>query len=261
MKKCHLFLLYLLMIPAGLLAQTKGPYKPVPGTSWQYQLSGTVNTAYNVAAYNIDLFDSSQSLINKLQAEGKKVICYFSAGSWEDWRQDATQFPPEVLGSKNGWPGELWLDIRHEAVRNIMRNRIQLAKDKGCDAVEPDNVDGYSNRTGFPLTYQIQLNYNRFLANKAHAAGLGVALKNNVEQVRDLVDYFDFAINEECHQYRECNTLKPFIDQNKAVFNVEYQKGRRSKVCAESATLGLSTVFLPLALDDSFRDSCIKRSE
>ncbi|SFM86224.1 endo alpha-1,4 polygalactosaminidase [Nitrosomonas communis] len=255
MKKFNFILLFLLIVPVNLLAQIVNPFS-TPSKPWQYQLQGTVNTSYDAAVYDIDLFDSPQSLIDDLHAKGIAVVCYFSAGSWENWREDADQFPENVLGRKNGWAGERWLDIRSNEVRSIMAARIGLARSKGCDAVEPDNVDGYSNKTGFPLTYQDQIDYNRFLAMAAHTLGLKVGLKNDLEQINDLIGDFDFAINEECHRYRECDVLKPFIDQGKAVFNVEYRTTKQDKVCAQSSALGLSTIFLPLELDDSFRFSC-----
>ncbi|GAL06248.1 endo alpha-1,4 polygalactosaminidase precusor precursor [Photobacterium aphoticum] len=68
-----------------------------------------------------------------------------------------------------------------------------MAVQKGCDGVEPDNVDGYKNNTGFDLTADDQLTFNRLLANEAHARNLSIGLKNNVEQVPELVTYFDFA--------------------------------------------------------------------
>ena len=34
---------------------------------------------------------------------------------------------------------------------------------------------------------------------------------------------FDWALNEECVQYQECDQLTPFIEAGKAVFGVEYQ--------------------------------------
>ena len=42
-----------------------------------------------------------------------------------------------------------------------------IAVQKGCDGVDPDNVDGYTNKTGFPLTAKDQLAYNKFLAQEA----------------------------------------------------------------------------------------------
>ena len=56
-------------------------YQPTVGTTWQWQLVGTINTSYAVDLYDIDLFDTPATLIASLQASEKRVICYFSAGS------------------------------------------------------------------------------------------------------------------------------------------------------------------------------------
>ena len=88
-------------------------WHPAPGTSWQWQLSGTIDTSVAVQMYDIDLFDAPQSVIDELRGKGVVVICYFSAGSWEDWRPDKDDFPAEVLGNTlSGWSDERWLDIR-----------------------------------------------------------------------------------------------------------------------------------------------------
>ena len=114
------------------------------------------------------------------------------------------------MGRSNGWPGERWLDIRKLGVLGpIMKARLDMCAAKGFDAVEFDNVDGYQNRTGFPLTAADQLAYNVFLANQAHLRGLSAVLKNDVGQIRALLPYFDFALNEQCHQYDECDRLEP----------------------------------------------------
>ncbi len=228
-----------------------------PKSSWHWQLSAKVSSSLNVDIYDIDLFDTPKTLIQKLHSQGKKVICYFSAGSFEKWRDDSGKFHSSVLGKKmDGWD-ERWLDIRDANVKAIMRERMQLAKKKGCDGVEPDNVDGYTNDTGFALTAQDQLAYNTFLAQTAHKLGLLVGLKNDLNQVKQLVDHFDFAVNEGCHHYHECAMLKPFILQNKPVLNVEYDDlDHKSTICDESKKLGLYTLFLPKELDGSFRISC-----
>jgi hypothetical protein len=199
-------------------------WAPTPGLSWQIQFSGTLDTSLNVNVYDVDVFDVSASTVAALKARGIKVICYFNAGGFEDWRPDASAFAASVKGSALGnWPGEKWLDIRQvDSLMKIMNQRMDLAKQKGCDAVDPDNVDGYSNKTGFPLTAQDQLRYNRALAEAAHARGLAVGLKNDLEQVRDLIGDFDFAVNEQCYQYNECSMLNPFVAANKAVFGIEY---------------------------------------
>ena len=217
-----------------------------------------------MTVYDIDLFDTSPSDIQALQTEGHKVICYFSAGSFEDWRDDAAEFSSSVLGDTlDGWEDERWLDIRQSSVRDIMYARLQLAQTKGCDGVEPDNVDGYTNNSGFNLGYSDQLMFNRYLANSAHQLGLSIGLKNDLRQITDLVEYFDFAVNEQCFEYNECGYLAPFIDANKAVFNAEYEStyvdntSARDALCDDANQRQFSTLVLPLYLDDSFRYSCL----
>jgi hypothetical protein len=238
-------------------------YKPGLSSSWQLQLQGTVNTGYDVDIYDIDLFDTPEQTITDLHAAGRRVICYFSGGSYEDWRTDANQFPSAVLGNNlDGWPGERWLDVRSADLRNIMLQRLDLAVGKGCDGVDVDNMDGYTNNSGFPLTANDQLAYNRFIANAAHDRHLAVALKNDLDQIADLVDYFDLAVNEECFDYTECDLLTPFVQQGKPVLQVEYTQTyvnnatARANLCTDSLNLQFSTLILPLALDDSFRYSC-----
>ena len=212
-------------------------WQPTPGTSWQWQLTGTIDTSFDVQMYDIDLFDTPKSTIDTLHGQGRVVICYFSAGSWEDWRPDAADFPANVKGNSNGWPGEKWLDIRNiAALSPIMQARLDLAVDKGCDGVEPDNVDGYNNKTGFPLTGNDQLTYNRWLADQAHARGLSVGLKNDVEQVTQLEPYFNWALDEQCFEYNECDLLLPFVQAGKAVFGVEYS-GSLASFCPEANSM------------------------
>ena len=239
-------------------------YRPDINITWQWQLQGTVNTSYDVDLYDIDLFDSSKALIEALHRDGRKVICYFSAGSYEKWRSDAGEFPAAVLGNNmDGWPDEKWLDISNEAIAPIMRARLDLALAKGCDGVEPDNMDGYTNDTGFPLGAEEQSAYNKFIANEAHKRGLSVALKNDLDQISELEPYFDFSLNEQCHEYNECDKMAPFTDAGKPVLNAEYARkyvenrnGERDTLCANSGSLEFKTVVLPLDLDDSFRFSC-----
>jgi len=221
--------------------QPAGWWQPAPDTSWQWQLSGTIDTSFNVAMYDIDLFEAPQGTIDSLHADGRVVICYFSAGSWEDWRPDAADFPAEVIGDPlEGWPGEKWLDIRRlDLLGTLMQARLDLAVQKGCDGVEPDNVDGYANQTGFQLSYADQITYNTWLAEQAHQRGLSIGLKNDLDQIGDLLPLFDWALNEECFTYNECELLLPFIESNKAVFGVEYEL-EAADFCPQANTMHFS---------------------
>jgi hypothetical protein len=233
-----------------------GVWRPVPGQSWQIQYSGALDTSLEVQIYNLDLFEISPDLVAQLHSQGRHVICYFSAGSYEDWRPDANLFPPQVLGSNlDDWPGEKWLDIRRiDLLAPVMTARLNLAVEKGCDGVDPDNVDGYTNQTGFPLTYADQLAYNLWLAGQAHARSLSIGLKNDLDQVEDLLPYFDWQLNEQCFQYNECDYLLPFIQANKPVYGIEYE-GPASNFCPTANALNFDTLQKRLELD-AWRVSC-----
>jgi hypothetical protein len=228
-----------------------GIWRPAPGTSWQWQLTGTIDDSLDVQMYDIDLFEAPQATIDGLRARGVAVICYFSAGSWEEWRDDADDFPTSAIGEPlDGWPGESWLDVRDAGVRDVMRARLDLAVAKRCDGVEPDNVDGYDNDSGFPLRPADQLDYNRFLAAEAHARGLSIGLKNDLDQVEALLDDFDWALNEECFQWDECGTLAPFIEAGKAVFHVEYGGASLAdEICPQANALDFDSLIKRLDLD------------
>jgi len=214
-----------------------------------------VDQTVNASVFDIDLFDNSASVVASLHAKGRKVICYISAGTYENWRPDASQFPASVRGSSNGWPGEQWLDIRRlDVLGPIMQARLDLCKAKGFDAVEPDNIDGYTNKTGFPLSSVDQLAYNRFLATAAHARGLSIGLKNDIDQAQDLAGNFDWALNEQCFQYNECSTLMPFIRVGKAVFNTEY-KLTTDKFCSQANSMNFNSIRKKLSLD-AYRETC-----
>ena len=231
-------------------------WSPTKGTTWQWQLTGTVDTSVNAAVFDIDGEDASAATVAALHAKGAKVICYFSAGSYENWRTDASSFPASVKGKAlDGWAGENWLDVRAlGSLLPIMEKRIANCKAKGFDAVEPDNVDGYSNSTGFPLTSADQAAYNKALADIAHRYGLGVALKNDPDQVKALEPFFDFSVAEECAKYKECDGYAPFTAAGKAVLHVEYS-GTLTSFCPTTKALGFSSMLKKLDLD-AWRSPC-----
>ncbi len=221
-------------------------WQPAVGTTWQWQLDGPIDTSFDVQMYDVDLFEAGADTLAELQGDGRMVVCYISAGSWEEWRPDADDFPDEVLGNDyDGWPGERWLDIRRiDLLAPIMRARLDLCREKGFVGVEPDNVDGYTNDTGFPLTYDDQLAYNRWFADEAHARGLSIGLKNDDEQVADLLDYFDWALTEDCFDQGWCAAMSPFIAAGKPVFAAEYTDtgATLDEFCPQAGALQFSAI-------------------
>ena len=231
-------------------------WRPRPGTTWQWQLSGTLDLGVDAQVYDVDLFTTSAAQVAALHRAGRRVVCYLDAGSWEPGRPDSARFPAAVRGKvMDGWPDERWLDVRRlDLLEPVLAARLDLCRSKGFDGVEPDNVDGYANDTGFPLTAADQLRFNRRLAALAHARGLAVGLKNDLDQVPQLVGAFDFAVNEECAQYGECDVLRPFVAAGKAVFHAEYEL-TTDRFCPTSRRLRLSSVRKRLDLD-AWRQTC-----
>lgn len=220
-------------------------WRPKPGLTWQWQLAGKFDNSIHVDVYDIDL-DVHTSVVEYFHKQGAKVICYINVGSWENWLSDAAQFPEEIIGKDYvGWPGEKWLDVRRiEILAPIMRARFDECAEKGFDAIEPDNIEVYTNDTGFPLTYEDQMRYAIWLADEAHARGLAIGLKNAPDQVNDLIDVFDFAITEDCFYYGWFEQMKPFIQRGKAVFAAEYTDLTKefNQACKKSKELGFSTI-------------------
>ncbi|WP_245971003.1 endo alpha-1,4 polygalactosaminidase [Streptomyces rishiriensis] len=230
-------------------------WRPRPGVEWQWQLSGRLDTSVDVPVYDIDGFDHDAATVAGLHDDGRRVVCYLSTGAWEDWRPDAKKFPAAVIGESNGWKGERWLDIRRtDVLEPLLAARLDMCRDKGFDAVEPDNMDGYRNTTGFPVEAADQLRYNRLVARLAHERGLSVGLKNDLDQIPALVGDFDFAVNEQCAQYGECAELTPFVEAGKAVFHVEYELPT-SAFCADSRRLKLSSLLKKYELG-AWREAC-----
>ncbi|MEU6757814.1 endo alpha-1,4 polygalactosaminidase [Streptomyces sp. NPDC046685] len=273
MKRLRLLLLLPLLLLAACTAgrdtddgADDGPYpwpelapgehwQPLPGTGWQWQLTGRLDTSVKAAVYDVDGFNTTKEQVAELKKAGRKTICYLSTGAWEDFRPDADAFPKALLGEGNGWEGERWLDIRAlTALEPLMGKRFDMCRDKGFDAVEPDNMDGYANDSGFPLTADDQLRYNRLIAKLAHDRGLAVGLKNDLDQIPQLVGDFDFAVNEQCAQYDECERLTPFVEAGKAVFHVEYEL-KVDRFCARSRELKLSSMQKHYDLD-AWRRTC-----
>ena len=203
-------------------------WKPAVGMTWDWQLAVPINPTVNVQVFTIDLFDNDATVVSDLHTRGKKVICHVDFGTFEPGRPDAAQFPRESVGTPyKGNPERMWLDIRNmNGLKNIIHGRLNLAASKGCDAIAPDNLDGWDLKaheaTGFSLSPIDQVIYNRTIAAEAHARGLAVALKNDIRQVDDLLRDFDFHLSENCYQRKDCALLTPFITLGKPVFDAEY---------------------------------------
>lgn len=204
-------------------------WQPPVGARWQVVLNNPIKVEDDITLqpdvdiWVIDLFDNSASTIAALTAMGKKVVCYLSGGTVEEWRSDADQFDESDKGHElYDWDGERWLDTRSQKVRDIMATRIAMAKEKGCHAIDPDNVDVYDNDSGLDLNSDDSADYFKFLAEEAHGHGMSIGLKNSADIIQAVLPLAEFAINEQCAEYGECENWLPFINAGKPVFVIEY---------------------------------------
>jgi len=245
------------MLPALLPSQTA--WQPSPASRWQVQYEGTLALHIKADVYALDLFDTPSAIIATLRKRGKRIVCYLNAGAWEKWRPDAKSFPLAVLGNHmTGWPDERWLDIRRmDLLQPIIAARLDLCRRRGFDGVIFDNVNSYTNPTGFPLTPADQLRYSAWLGNAARATGLAAGMNNNSEQARELEPYFDWAQAESCFDQGWCRNFKPFTDAKKAVLAIEYVPSRfdLNRLCKSAGALQI-TVMVKRRNLDAFRQDC-----
>ena len=199
-------------------------WQPTPGTTFEWQLSESVNADIVAAVYDIDAFEATAAQVDSLHRLGRKVIAYLSVGTLEDWRPDADQFPSGIVGKKyDGWKGERWLDVRQiDQLAPMLRARLDMIKNKGFDGVEPDNLDGYEAKSGFDMQAAHAVAFCRWLSVQAHERGLSIGQKNVPELTPYLIDYFDWALTEDAYAQSWIQELLPYVDQDKAVFAAEY---------------------------------------
>ncbi len=240
--------------PAG--AQAGAWWQPPQHLTWFWQLQGKVNNDHAVAAYDIDGFETEAGEVAALHAEDKRVICYIDVGTAERFRPDYSSFPKSVLGRSNGWPGERWIDIRKtRTIEPIMAARFRICREKGFDAVEPDNIEAFSNKSGFAISAQQQLAFNEWVASEVHSLGMAVLQKNDGEQAAQLQPYFDGALSEQCNQYRECADFAPYLAAGEPVLNAEYQQSTE-KFCPADIAAGIMGVRYALSLDGRKFEPC-----
>jgi endo-alpha-1,4-polygalactosaminidase (GH114 family) len=177
------------------------------------------------------------------------LICYFNAGLAQtsdcdyDSRWNATGV--DLLGNpyspeEPDFADERWVNIKNETAREWMKDRITLARDLGCDGVDPDNIDGYlndedgNNGTGWNLSQDDYVTFVTELATHAHNLTtlrnytLLIGQKNAPELIEPLGGILDFAVLEDCktlndeEDYVFCGDFLTYIDEGKPVFSIEY---------------------------------------
>ena len=106
--------------------------------------------------------------------------------------------------------------------------------------LQDGNQDGY----GYPRS--AYADYVKYMAGVARDNNMAIGLKNAVDMIPDVLSVIQFAVNEECHEQKECDRYKDVTKAGLAVFNIEYAV----KDCSDPAGVNLSTVIKPMDLNE-----------
>ncbi len=224
---------------------------PASGVDWDWQLSEPIKSPAGIAVFDTDKDSVTRAQIMALNAAGVYTICYVSVGTTETFRNDVNMFHDmsifqrPVVGKRYGdWPDEFFLDLNNPALRYAMQRRFMECAVKGFQAIEPDNMDVYTNDSGFDISRADTLRYIRNLVEDAHAQGLEIGQKNVPELTQDLVGIMDFVITESCYQDGWCDDVSAYTQAGKPVFDAEYSDREIDwdAACAEAARLNISMI-------------------
>jgi hypothetical protein len=232
-----------------------GPAVPAPGASFQLQLTGALDTSLDVEVYIVDLDDEPDDL-SALQAAGRYVVCHFSAGSLEPWRDDAQAIAEDVQGNTlEDYPDERWLDVRAASVRALMSARLDRARGRRCDAVFPANLGVHAADSGLALGEADALDYATWLADQAGARELRTMLGSD-ELIAPLSDRYDLGLAFGCLAADGCQRWSPLRALGKAVMVVEVgAEAEAAALCPTAAAEGLIAIFKRPEFD-AFRLAC-----
>ncbi len=233
------------------------PYSPVPGISWQAQLSGNIDVALPVELFYLDPDFAGEDTLAELRSRGRRIVCYVSATTFEPWRDDAANFPASTLGNPlASYPREQWIDIRDGTVRAIMQKRVEALAVYGCEGVDPASLATHTADSGFDITRADVLEYARWLSAEIHSRGMSTGLSAAEDIVGDLQGSFDWGLAIDCLQGSGCAPFVPLRSSGRAVLLVEFgDESTATDVCSAASNLGFDALVKGPAFD-GFRIGC-----
>jgi hypothetical protein len=234
-------------------------WRPTPGQRFDIQLVAPFDLIRPADVVALPLFGTLPTRLQELRSRGVAAVCHVMAGAWESWRPDAGQFPQPVVGRPTGGRADQrWLDIRQASLRPVLERRVDLCRDRGFDGVLFAGLDGYARNSGFDLTAEQQLAFNRWLAEVAHARGLAAGIINDLDQAGELANAFDFLVADTCIAQSNCAAIQPFLAANKPVFLLDYTNvaRRMNEHCAAIKEIGVSLIFKTQYLNGKLHRRC-----
>ena len=227
------------------------PYwQPKPGETknWDIQITAPFDFTTPRAMMIVELFSSvpaattlsygdgstvavpagaNASAIATLAAAGAVVICRVGLGGAREGDPDYAKFPPAALSAMTlqDDPTAHFLDFAQRATwEDIAFERIDLAKQSGCDGIEPYLSDHEALDLGFTPDLELQRSWYTAVASAIHARTLSAGMRNGVTigLIDSQVGNYDWLLVERCGENGDCELVKPFRDARKATFALDY---------------------------------------
>jgi hypothetical protein len=270
---------------AGLPATT-GAY-PAPGSAniWDTDLFQDSNTA------NGGIPTGPSPVVQAIHAAGHYSICYVEAGAYQEGFPDDSNFATADYGGTGdastqmqGYPDEFWFDLTGfknyvagdastltGAAPNIaagLNARFADCKTEGQDAVEPDDLDGYTNQaqsgvTPWGMVQADSAGFERWLAYDIHANGLAAFQKNDPANEPADEPLFDGMIIEECNFYNDpCSgsggDATAYLAAGKPVLNAEYTSDGETTAmfCSADESAGITGALFDVNLAGGTYQPC-----
>jgi len=270
---------------AGLPSPAAAAY-PAPGSAniWDTDLFQDSNTDGGVPT-------GASPVVSALHAAGKYSICYVEAGAYQVGFPDDSNFATADYGGvgdtatqMQGYPDEFWFDLTGfkdyvagnpntltGAAANIaagLNQRFAECKLEGQDAVEPDDLDGYTNQaqsgvTPWGMNQADSAGFERWLAYDIHANGLAAFQKNDPANAAVDEPLFDGMIIEQCNAENDpCagsgGDATPYLNAGKPVLNAEYTEDGEStgSFCSNDVAAGITGALFNVDLNGATYEPC-----
>lgn len=264
---CALAACFASVLTSSLPAHSAPAWRPgLADQRFDLQLSTPFNLSRRADLVALELFGTGAERLERLRARGIATLCHLAAGLWENWRPDAPSFPTEALGrSPSGWQGQRWLDLRHQGLRPILEQRLDLCRQRGFKGVLFAKVTGggaAAAATGFDIAPAQTLAFARWLAEAAHARGLAAGILGGLDQAAaaaELATSFDFLVDDACVAQGDCTaSVRPFLAAGKPAYLVAFTNNARrmDAYCALAAEVGAPLIFKTEFLNGKLHRRC-----
>lgn len=177
----------------------------------------------------IDGLDATATdAIPAIKANGNQVGCYTSVGTGEVWREDFVVLEPFLVTEQwFEWEGEYFISDTAGALE-VLKNRMALLGNAGCDWVEFDNMDWATSeetRTsyGIAATEEDAANFSNELCEHIHSLDM-LCMAKNLALVPNHFDGVTFeSYHDELDWWNPAH-MQVFLDAGLPVFIFHYDE-------------------------------------